>query len=165
VGGSTIGEDEDGPDFLIYALCYSEEEGITATDYTVRSTEDIEEEMFNFVNEEETFEFLNKNEEEDSKGSVESIDDIDYPLADEPMNEIALNEMKFPSSMKLLFDQNMGIADTRATVHATLNPISMVKKSEKKCNDSVTIGNGKIESTEWYIDSHVTLCDIEGNVK
>jgi hypothetical protein len=41
----------------------------------------------------------------------------------------------------------------------------MVKKIEKKCNDSVTMGNGKSEANEWYGDLHVTLFDMEGNVK
>jgi hypothetical protein len=41
----------------------------------------------------------------------------------------------------------------------------MVKKSEKKCSDTVTMGNGKTEATEWYGDLPVTVCDMEGNVK
>jgi hypothetical protein len=93
------GEDKYGPDFLMRALCYYEEEGSTADmDYTIRAIKDIEEEMFDFVNEEDTFDFVNENEEEDSKGNVKSIDDFDYPLADEPMTETDLCAMRFPSS-------------------------------------------------------------------
>jgi hypothetical protein len=52
--------------------------------------------------------------------------------------------MKFPNSMKLVFDQNVWIADTGSTVHAAPNSSAMVKKSEKKsekkCSDTVTMG-------------------------
>jgi hypothetical protein len=61
--------------------------------------------------------------------------------------------------MKLLLDPNAWIADTGATGHAIQNPSDMVKKSEKKCNDSVAMGNGKSESTEWHGGLPVTLCD------
>jgi hypothetical protein len=70
-----------------------------------------------------------------------------------------------PNSMKLLLDPNVWIADTDAPVHETPNPSAMVKKSDKKCNASVTMGNGKSEATDWYVDLPVTLCDMEGNVK
>jgi hypothetical protein len=33
-------------------------------------------------NEEETFAFMSKNKEEDNKGSFQSIEDFEYPLAD-----------------------------------------------------------------------------------
>jgi hypothetical protein len=71
-----------------------------------------------------------------------------------------------PLRMNLwLLDLNVWIADNGATVHATQNPSDIVKKSEKKCNDSGKVGNGKSESTEWYDDFHVIVCDMEGNVK
>jgi hypothetical protein len=108
-------------------------------DYTVCAIEEIEEETFCVVNE---------NEEEDSKGSDESIEDIDNPLADEPMTDIALCAMHLPNSMKLPLDPNVWIADTGATFHATPNPSVMFKKSEKKCNDSVTMGNGKSKAKQ-----------------
>jgi hypothetical protein len=73
--------------------------------------------------------------------------------------------MKFPNSMTLLLDPNVWIADTGATVHATPNSSDMVKKSDRNGNDSVTMGNGKSEATEWYGDLPVTLCDMEGNTK
>jgi hypothetical protein len=41
----------------------------------------------------------------------------------------------------------------------------MIKKSDRDGNDSVTMGNGKSEATEWYGDVPVTLCDMEGNTK
>jgi hypothetical protein len=63
--------------------------------------------MFDFVNEEETFDFVNENEEEDRKGSVESIKDVGYPLVDEPMTQTDLCAMKFPNSMKLMLDPNV----------------------------------------------------------
>jgi hypothetical protein len=64
-----------------------------------------------------------------------------------------------------MLDPNVWIADIGLTVHATPNPSAMVKKSEKKCNDSVAMGNGKNEATEWYGDLPVTVCDMKGNVK
>jgi hypothetical protein len=67
--------------------------------------------------------------------------------------------------MKLLLDPNVWIADTGATVHATQNSSAMIKKCDRNGNDSVTMGNGKSEATEWYGDLHVTLCDMDGNTK
>jgi hypothetical protein len=67
--------------------------------------------------------------------------------------------------MKSLLDPNVWISDTDTTIQATPNTSDMVKKSEKKCNDSVTMGNGKSESCEWYSDFPVILCDMEGTVK
>jgi hypothetical protein len=67
--------------------------------------------------------------------------------------------------MKLLLDPNVWIADTGATVHATPNSSAMINKSETNGNDSVTMGNGKSEATEWYSDLPATLCDMEGNTK
>jgi hypothetical protein len=84
---------------------------------------------------------------------------------DEPMTETHLCAMKFPNSMKLIFDPNVWIIDTGATVHAPPNPSDMVNKSEKKCNDSVTMGYRENEVTEWYGDLYVTFCGMEGNVK
>jgi hypothetical protein len=73
--------------------------------------------------------------------------------------------MKLPNSMKLLLNPNVWIANTGATVHATSNSSAMVKKNDTNGNDSVTMGNGKSEATEWYGDLPVTLCDMEGNTK
>jgi hypothetical protein len=148
--GDDGGEDKGGPEFLMCALCYDEEEGSMATDYTVWVFEDIEEETIEFLNEheEETFDFMSGNEEEDSEGGVKSIKDFEYPLADEPVIKIDLCAMKFPNSMKLLLDPNVWLADTGATAHATPNSSAMVKKSEKKCNYSMAMGNGKSEATE-----------------
>jgi hypothetical protein len=94
-----------------------------------------------------------------------SFEDVDYPLPDEDLAKIVICAMKFPNSMKLLLDPNVWISDTVATVHATPNSSAMIKKSDRNGNDSVTIGNGKSESTEWYGDLPVTLCDMEGNTK
>jgi hypothetical protein len=60
------------------------------------------------------FDFVTEDEEGENKDSVESIEDIDieYPLADEPVYETALCAMKFPNSMKFLFDPDVWIADT-----------------------------------------------------
>jgi hypothetical protein len=52
-----------------------------------------------------------------------------------------------------------------ATVHATPNASAMINKSDRNGNDSVTMGNGKSEATEWYGDLSVALCDMEGNTK
>jgi hypothetical protein len=41
---------------------------------------------------------------------------------DEPLYETDLFAMKFPNSMKLLLDPNVGIDDTATTAHATQNP-------------------------------------------
>jgi hypothetical protein len=73
--------------------------------------------------------------------------------------------MKFPNNMKFLLDPNVWIADTGATVHTTPNSSVMVKKNDRNFNDSVTMGNEKIEATEWYVDLHVTLYGMEGNTK
>jgi hypothetical protein len=108
---------------------------------------------------------VSENEEVDYEGSVMSFEDIDYPLPDEYLTEIALCAMKFPKSMKLLLDPNVWIAETGATVHAPPNSSAMVKKSDRNGNDSVTMGNGKSEATEWYGDLPATLCDMEGNTK
>jgi hypothetical protein len=60
--------------------------------------------------------------------------------------------MKFANSMKLLLDQNIWIADTYMTVHATPNPnpSDMIKKSEKECTYHLTMGNWHSEATLWY---------------
>jgi hypothetical protein len=108
---------------------------------------------------------VSENEEEEYEVSMMSFEDVDYPLPDEDLSEIALCAIKFPNSMKLLLDPNVWIADTGATVHATPNSSAMIKKSERNGNDSVTMGNGKSEATEWYGDLPVTLCDMEGNTK
>jgi sugar lactone lactonase YvrE len=115
--------------------------------------------------EDETFDFVSENEEEEYEGSLMSFEDVDYPLPDEDMSEIALCAITFPNSMKLSLDPNVWIADTGAAVHATPNYSAMIKKSERNGNDSVTMGNGKSEATEWYGDLHVTLCDMDGNTK
>jgi hypothetical protein len=161
------GEDGNGPEFLMCALCYDEEQGSTATDYAVRVFDDIEEGKIEFVNENdaETFDFMSGYEEEESEGSVDMIKDFDYPIADEPVMETDLCAMTFLNSMKLLLDPDVWIADTGATVHATPNPSAMVKESEKKCSDTITMGNGESEATEWYGCLPVNVCDMEGNVK
>jgi hypothetical protein len=115
--------------------------------------------------EDETFNFVSENEEEKYEGSMMSLEDVSCPLPDEDLSEIALCAIKFPNSMKLLLDPNVWIADTAATVHTTPNSSAMIKKSERNGNDSVTMGNGKSEATEWYGDLPVTLCDMEGNTK
>jgi hypothetical protein len=108
---------------------------------------------------------VSEKKEEEYEGSVISFEDVDYPLPDEDLNEIALCAIKFPNSMKLLLDPNVWNADTGATVHATPNSSATIKKSERNGNDSVTMGNGKSETTEWYGELSVTLCDMEGNTK
>jgi hypothetical protein len=108
---------------------------------------------------------VSENEEEEYEGSMMLFEDVDYPLPDEDLADIALCAMKFPNSMKLLLDPNVWIADTGATIHATPNTISMIKKSDRNGNDSVTMVNRKSEATEWYGDLPVTLCDMEGNTK
>jgi hypothetical protein len=67
--------------------------------------------------------------------------------------------------MNLLLDPNVCIAYTGDTVHGTPNSSAMIKKSERNGNDSVTMGNGKSEATEWYCDLPVAICDMEGNTK
>jgi hypothetical protein len=111
------------------------------------------------------FEFTSGNEEEESEGNVEMITDFKYPLVDEPVIETALCLMKFPNSIKLPLDPNFWIAYSGATVHATPNSSAMVKKNEKKCSDTVTMGNGESETTEWYEDLPVAVYDMEGNFK
>jgi hypothetical protein len=106
-----------------------------------------------------------KNEEEEYEDSFMSFEDVDYALPDEDLSEIALCAIKFPNSMKLLLDPHVWIADTGATLHATPNSSAMIKKSGRNGNDSVTMGNGESEATEWYGDLPATLCDMEGNTK
>jgi hypothetical protein len=107
----------------------------------------------------------NKEEEYEYEGNMMSFEDVDYPLPDEDLAEIAICAMKFPNGMKMLLDPNVWIADTGATVHATPKSSAMIKKSDRNGNYSVTMGNGKSEATEWYGDLPVTLCDMEGNIK
>jgi hypothetical protein len=90
---------------------------------------------------------------------------ITYPLADEHVYETALCAMKLPNRMKLMLNTNVWIVDSSAKVHATPHPSSTIKKSEKKCNDSVTLRNGHSEATLGYGDWPVMLCDMEGGVK
>jgi hypothetical protein len=71
---------------------------------------------------------VSENEEEVYEGSMMSFEDVDYPLPDEDLSEIALCAIKFPNSMKLLLDPNFWIADTGANVHATPNSSAMIKK-------------------------------------
>jgi hypothetical protein len=94
-----------------------------------------------------------------------SFEDVEYPLPHEDLAELAPCAIKFPNSMKLLLHPNVWIADTGATVHATPNSRAMIKKSDRNGNDSVKMGNGKSEATEWYCDLPVTICDMEGNTK
>jgi hypothetical protein len=157
ISGGTSDDDLDA-EFLMCDMCYGEEEGTNETGIIVLAIEHEydEDEMFNFASE---------NEEVDYEGSVMSFEDIDYPLPDEYLTEMAMCAMKFPNSIKLLLDPNVWIADTGATVHATPNSSVMVKKSDRNVNDSVTMGYGKSEATEWYGYLHVTLCDMEGNTK
>jgi hypothetical protein len=63
VGGDS-GKDCDGPEFLLCALSYDQEEGSTVTDYTVHVIEYVEE---------ETFDFVTEDKEEESKGGDKSI--------------------------------------------------------------------------------------------
>jgi hypothetical protein len=140
------------------AMCYGEEEGTNEEGITVLAGE-------HEYDEDETFEFVSENEEEEYEGSMLSFEDVDYPLPDEDLAEIAICAMKFPNSMKLILDPNEWIADTGATVHATPNSSAMIKKSDRNGNDRVTMGNGKSEATEWYGDLPVKLCDMEGNTK
>jgi hypothetical protein len=100
---------------------------------------------------------VRENEEEEYESSMTSFEDVGYPLPDEDLAELALCAIKFPNSMKLLLDPNFWIADTGAT-----NSSAMIKKSDRNVNDSVTMGNGEGEATEWYGDLHVTLCDMGG---
>jgi hypothetical protein len=151
------GDEDTDAEFLMCAVEY-EEEGAKDEDI---ATLDEEYEY----NEDEKFDFVSENEEEEYEGSFMSFEDVDYPLPDEDLSEIALCAIKFPNSMTLLLDPNVWIADTGATVHATPNSSAMIKKSERNGNDSVTMGNGKSEATEWYGDLPVTLCDMEGNTK
>jgi hypothetical protein len=108
---------------------------------------------------------MSRNEEEDSEGGVETIKYYEYPLADEPIIQTELCAMKLSNSMKLLLDPDIWIANTGATVHEKPNASAMVNKSEKKCNDSVTMGNGESEATACCGDLPVTVCDMEGNIK
>jgi hypothetical protein len=139
------------------AVCY-DEEGESEKD--IAMLDDKHE-----YDEDETFDFVSENKEEEYEGSMMSFEDVDYPLPDEDLSEIALCAIRFPNSMKLLLDPNVWIADTGVTVHATLKSSVMIKKSERNGNYSVTMGNGKTEATEWYGDLPVTLCDVEGNTK
>jgi hypothetical protein len=154
---SGTGDEDSDAEFLMCAVEY-EEEGANDKDI---ATLDEEHEY----DEDETFDFVSENEEEEYEGSMMSFEDVYYPLPDEDLSEIALCAIKFPNSMKLLLDPNVWIADTGATVNATSNSSAMINKSERNGNDSVTMGNGKSEATEWYGDLPVTLCDMEGNTK
>jgi hypothetical protein len=97
-------------------------------------------------------------EEEESKGNVESSRSSKLILS---------TPLWMNLCMKLLcvLDPNVCIVDTDTTVHATPNQSAMIKKSEKECNDSVTMGNGHSEAPLWHGDFPVTLCDMGGNVK
>jgi hypothetical protein len=87
ISGGTRDNDSDA-EFLMCAMCYDEEEGTNETGITVLADkhEYDEHEIFNFVSE---------NEEEYYEGSNMSFDDIDYPLPDEYLTEIAMCAMKF----------------------------------------------------------------------
>jgi hypothetical protein len=152
----TVDDDSDA-EFLMCTMCY-DEEGTNEKGIAVLADE-------HEYDEDETFDFVSGNEEEEYEGSMMSFEDVDYPLPYEDLAEIALCAMKFPNDMRLLLDPNVWIADTSATVHSTPNSSVMIKKSDRNGNNSVTMGNGKSESTEWYGDLPVTLCVMEGNTK
>jgi hypothetical protein len=135
-------EDSDG-EFLMCAVDYDEEEA------NEKDTETLEVE--HEYDKDETFEFVRENKEEEYEGSLMLFEDVDYPLPDEDMNEIALCAIKFPNSMKLLLDPNVWIADTGATVHTTPNSSAMIKKSERNGNDSVKMGNGKVRQLNGMV--------------
>jgi hypothetical protein len=140
------------------AMCYDEEEGTNEEDSTVLADK-------HKYDEDEIFNFVSEDEEEEYEGSIMLFEDINYPLPDEDLAEIALGAMKFPNSMMLILDPNVWIFDTGAIVHATPNSSAMINKIDINGNDSVTMVNGKSEATEWYGDLPVTLCDMEGNTK
>jgi hypothetical protein len=131
------GDADSDAEFLMCAAEY-EEEGSNEKDI---ATIDEEHEY----DEDETFDFVSKNKEEEYEGSMMSFKDVDYPLPDEYLSEIALCAIKFPNSMTLLLDPNVWITDTGATAHATPKSSAMIKKSERNVNDRVTVGNGKWE--------------------
>jgi hypothetical protein len=139
------------------AVCY-DEEGTNEKCIAVLAEE-------HEYDEDEKFDFVSENEEEDYEGRMMSFEDVVYPLTDNDLAELALCDMKFPNSMKLLLDPNVCIAGAGATVHATPNSSSMIKKSDINGNDSVTMVNGESESTEWYGELSMKLCDMEGNTK
>jgi hypothetical protein len=118
------------------AMCYKKEEGKNEEGITVLADE-------HEYDEDETFDFVSENVEEEYEGSMMSFEDVNYPLPDEDLSEIALCAMKFPNSMKLLLDQHVCIADAGDTVHTTPNSSAMIKKSDRKGNDSVAMGNVK----------------------
>jgi hypothetical protein len=157
ISGGT-GDDDSDAKFLMCAMCYDKEEVTNEEGISVLTDK-------HEYNEDETFDFVSENEEEEYEVSMMLFEDVDYPLPDEDLAEIALCAMKVPNSMKLLLDPNVCIADTGATVHDTPNSSAMIKKSDRNGNDSVIMGNGKSEATEWYGDLPVTLCDMEGNTK
>jgi hypothetical protein len=139
------------------AVCY-DEEGTNEKDIAVLADK-------HEYDEDDTFDFVSENEEEEYEGSMMSFEDVYYPLPDEDLAELALCDIKSPNIMKLLLHPNVWIADTGATVHATPNSSAKIKKSDRNGNDSITMGNGKSEATEWYGDLPVTICDMEGNTK
>jgi hypothetical protein len=119
----------------VCAVCY-DEEGANEKDIAVLDDK-------HKYDEDETFNFVSENEEEEYEGSMMSFEDVDYPLPDEDLSEIALYAVKFPNSMMLLLDPNVWIADTGDTVHATPNSSAMIKKSDINGSDSITMVNGK----------------------
>jgi hypothetical protein len=137
--------DEDSDAELLMCAVYYEEEGANEKDIAVLYDE-------HEYNEYDTFYFVSESEEEENEGSMMSFEDADYPLPDEDLSEIALCAIRFSSSMKLMLDTNVWIADTGTIVHATPNSSALIKKSEINGSDSVTMGNGKSDATEWYGD-------------
>jgi hypothetical protein len=96
---SAAGEEDSDDEFLMCTVEY-EEEGANDKDI---ATLDEEHEY----DEDETFDFVSEIEEEEYEGSMMSFEDVDYPLPDEDLSEIALCAIRFPNSMKLLLDTNV----------------------------------------------------------
>lgn len=72
--------------------------------------------------------------------------------------ELMLAGMSFPTTLKILDDPNIWIADTGTTVHNT--PYLFGIKGQKVAKDeALTMGNGKAESTSVIGDLAGTMCD------
>jgi hypothetical protein len=143
-------DDDDEPKFLMCTICYGEEEGSTATDYTECAIKDIEEEMFDFV-----------------KKTKRKI-----------VRPVSSRSMILTTPCRWTYDWNCFVYNEVPKQYEVSVGSKCVdswywydssynskykwcgKQKWEKCNDSVAMGNGKGEATEWYGDLPLTFSDM-----
>jgi len=74
----------------------------------------------------------------------------------------SVDEIEFPKTMKLLFDPNVWIADTGASVDSTGHAIGTINKRVPRTGDGVTNGNGEKSTAQIIADIPAVVCNKKG---